>query len=451
MTVGPTTAPAPEPGAADGVPAFRPIQYMGSKARLLDPIRAAVDSVDPQRGRTVDLFSGSGVVAAELGRERPTVAVDVQEYARVLASALLRPARLGEEEVRALAERARELAELEWLQPLLAYEQEAHEAAGRGDAEPLCHIVEDGSMVALELGEGPAAGPLEQLLLEASTPAASAELTLVRHYGGVFFGYAQAALLDCLISVVRELPAADRDAGLAAVLGAASECVTSIGSHFAQPIRPRDRQRRPKPTALRAAAQRRGRDPIAIFSRLMGRYADMDPSPHEAEALRSDYRTYLENEERPVSAIYADPPYTRDHYSRFYHVLETIALGDDPSVSTVTIGSRNVLSRGLYRVDRHQSPFCIRSQAPDAFAELFAGARKLEAPLVLSYSPYSSGTAARPEPRLLTIEALVELASAHYGEVEAKSVGRFSHSRFNASRLNGEIEAEAETLLLCSP
>jgi adenine-specific DNA-methyltransferase len=449
MTVGPTTAPAPELGATDGGPAFRPIQYMGCKARLLDPIRAAVDSVDPQRGRTVDLFSGSGVVAAELGRERPTVAVDVQEYARVLASALLHPARLGEEEVRELAEEARELAELEWLQPLLAYEQEAHEAAERGDAEPLCHIVEDGSVVALELGEGPAAGPLGQLLLEAS--AASAELTLVRHYGGVFFGYAQAALLDCLISVVRELPEEDRDTGLAAVLGAASECVTSIGSHFAQPIRPRDRQQRPKPTALRAAAQRRSRDPIAIFCRLMARYAEMNPSPHEAEALQSDYRTFLESEERPVSAIYADPPYTRDHYSRFYHVLETIALGDDPSVSTVTIGNRNVLSRGLYRVDRHQSPFCIRSQAPDAFAELFAGARRLEAPLVLSYSPYSSGTAARPEPRLLRIEALVELASAHFDQVEAKSVGRFSHSRFNASRLNGEIEAEAETLLLCSP
>ena len=28
--------------------------------------------------------------------------------------------------------------------------------------------------------------------------------------------------------------------------------------------------------------------------------------------------------------VYADPPYTRDHYSRFYHVLETLALRDDP-------------------------------------------------------------------------------------------------------------------------
>ena len=447
MTVSSAATAAPEPTA---VPAFRPIQYMGSKVRMLDSIREAVDSVDPARGRTVDLFSGSGVVAAELGRERPTVAVDVQEYARVLASALLRPARLSEEKVRSLADEAQALAERDWLQPLLDYERQANEAAEQGNPEALCEIVEDGSMVALELGEGPAEGPFEELLREGCGPAAKDGLTLTRHYGGVFFGYAQALLLDCLISVARELPAEARDTGLASILGAASECVTSVGSHFAQPIRPRDRQQRPKPSVLRAAARRRQRDPVAIFSRLMESYAGLTASPFEAEAVRGDYRAFLEDEERPVSAIYADPPYTRDHYSRFYHVLETIALGDDPEVSTVSIGSRNVLSRGLYRVERHQSPFCIRSQAPAAFAELFAGARRLGAPLVLSYSPYSSGTAARPEPRLLTIEALVELASRHFDRVETRSAGRLSHSRFNASRLNGEIEAEAETLLVCS-
>ncbi|HEY3552537.1 MAG TPA: DNA adenine methylase [Solirubrobacterales bacterium] len=451
MTLNPTAAPVslPSPGPAE--PAFRPIQYMGSKARMLDFIRRTVDGVDPSRGRTVDLFSGSGVVAAELGRRRPVVAVDVQEYARVLASALLSPTHLGGGEIEALAASTRERAEVEWLEPLLEYEREAGEAADAGEPEQLCEIVENGSMAALELGEGPAEGALEELLSASSGRAKEERLTLTRHYGGVFFGYAQALLLDCLVAVVREGPASARDTGLAAILGAASECVTSVGSHFAQPLRPRDRQQRPKQTALRAAAQRRRRDPISVFTGLLQRYAKLTASPFEGEAVQSDYRAFLANEEGPVAAIYADPPYTRDHYSRFYHVLETIARGDEPSVSTVTLGSRTLLSRGLYRVERHQSPFCIRSQAPAAFTELFAGARELEAPLVLSYSPYSSGTAARPEPRLLTIEALIELASPHFGEVGVESAGRFSHSRFNSSHLNGEIETEAETLLICLP
>src|SRR5580765_794013 len=73
--------------------AFRPIHYMGSKARLVDLIGATVDLVDPNGGSVLDLFSGSGVVAASISRERAVTAVDVQEYSRVLALALMLPAR----------------------------------------------------------------------------------------------------------------------------------------------------------------------------------------------------------------------------------------------------------------------------------------------------------------------------------------------------------------------
>ena len=38
--------------------------------------------------------------------------------------------------------------------------------------------------------------------------------------------------------------------------------------------------------------------------------------------------------------VYADPPYTRDHYSRFYHVLETISLFDSPIVSKTKMQAR---------------------------------------------------------------------------------------------------------------
>ena len=55
-------------------------------------------------------------------------------------------------------------------------------------------------------------------------------------------------------------------------------------------------------------------------------------------------------------------------------------------------------SRGLYRTDRHQSPFCIKSTAPGAFAELFAGARGL--PMLLSYSPFVKDG----HPRMMTID-----------------------------------------------
>src|SRR4051812_30434396 len=88
------TLPAPsENSAAQRTDTFRPIHYMGSKARLVELIGATIDLVDPGNGPILDLFSGSGVVATPLSRERAVTAVDVQEYARILALPQMRPAR----------------------------------------------------------------------------------------------------------------------------------------------------------------------------------------------------------------------------------------------------------------------------------------------------------------------------------------------------------------------
>ena len=34
--------------------------------------------------------------------------------------------------------------------------------------------------------------------------------------------------------------------------------------------------------------------------------------------------------------VYLDPPYTKRQYAAYYHVLETLAYGDEPEVSGVT-------------------------------------------------------------------------------------------------------------------
>ena len=113
------------------------------------------------------------------------------------------------------------------------------------------------------------------------------------------------------------------------------------------------------------------------------------------KAVRSDYSDYLSSSDFSEGVVYADPPYTRDHYSRFYHVLETLALRDDPKISTNTAHGNTLPSRGFYRLSRHQSPFCIRSHAPAAFSALFSKVSSKGLPLVLSYSPASEKNAHR--------------------------------------------------------
>jgi adenine-specific DNA-methyltransferase len=76
------------------------------------------------------------------------------------------------------------------------------------------------------------------------------------------------------------------------------------------------------------------------------------------------------------TTVYADPPYAPVHYSRFYHALETLVKYDYP----------NVDHKGRYRDDRHQSPFSQKTNAINAFVDLFEGIIKKKAQLVLSYS-----------------------------------------------------------------
>ena len=395
------------------------------------------------------------MVAGHLAQQRDVVAVDIQEYARAPASAQLSPARLTDDEIGTLLrdsqEREAELLATRW-EPLVEYERACIETLRRGDPEPMTRLLEQGSLATFAASQPERKAPLadiQRAVLRIGSPRT--EASLAQLYGGVYFGYLQALQLDSLLAEIRRLPARLVDTCLAAVMSAASECVTSVGNHFAQPIRPRDSAGKPKPNALLGAVSRRELDTRAVFEHRLRRFSELPLSVTKTSAVRSDFRQFLSSYDDEVSVIYADPPYTRDHYSRFYHVLETIALGDEPEVSTVRLSGRTNASRGLYRSGRHQSPFCIKSKARSAFADLFAGVRQFEVPLLLSYSPYSEGTVARPRPRLLTIPEIVDVAQTEFDRVTVESAGRIAHSKLNAAHLNGHALQEAEVFIVCEP
>jgi len=182
----------------------------------------------------------------------------------------------------------------------------------------------------------------------------------------------------------------------------------------------------------------RCQDAAGVFAGWLSRYRRI--KQHRLHrVIRGDYKNVLA-ELKDVAVIYADPPYTRDHYSRFYHVLETICLHDYPDVSTTFVAGPQ--SRGLYRAERHQSPFCIKSQAPGAFGNLFAGANGT--PMLISYSPFVKDG----HPRLMTVEAIASLAKQYYREVSIVSTA-ISHSKLNKTDLHREASSEAEVFIVC--
>ena len=407
---------------------WRPIHYLGSKLRLTGLICSLLDELAD--GPVCDLFAGSGTVSMALSGSRDVLAADIQEYSRVICTAILKPAPIFDQDVTDLLKRAeRSRSKLEGcLEPLLEHEQQAIE---RSDAQPelLCNLVEHGSLISVG-----ASGALAKAIkaTKSRLERAGTALTATRYFGGRYFSFRQAVFIDSILNESKG------EVYLAALLSTASEIVNSIGKQFAQPMRPRRKDGTIKTHLIRQMCRDRCRDAGDVFSGWLFRYRSI-AQDRAHRVMRGDYREVL-TQQKDFAVIYADPPYTRDHYSRFYHVLETLCLQDCPDISTTFLTGPT--SRGLYRADRHQSPFCIKSKAPGAFAELFAGAKGV--PMLLSYSPFVKDG----HPRMMTIDAVAELARHHYSKVKIVSAS-LAHSKLNKKDLHRDASDQAEVFLFC--
>jgi adenine-specific DNA methylase len=436
--------------------AWRPIHYLGSKLRALPALDEAISSVAPRGEPICDLFAGSGTVSAWLAESRPVTAVDIQEYSRVICDALLDPAHVSVTAVREELSRQLEKAERCGItfaaQPLIEFEAQALAQAHDGKPRDLACLIEAGSVMTFQ-------GTWASHDLTAAFDACRSRLSalcsppagsmVLRHFGGVYFSYQQAAELDVILDYAHAAPSGYRSTLIAAALSTASDLVNTVGKHFAQPLRPRNKDGTVKQSLYAQASRDRHKSVLDTYGRMLATYVELGKPRYENRSVRSDYVKFLDSPYFDSAVVYADPPYTRDHYSRFYHVLETLALRDDPKISTNTSHGKTALSRGIYRVDRHQSPFCIRSEAPLAFDQLFGRVASKRVPLVISYSPYASEKNAHP--RVMTMESINKLARGHFRHVDVTSVGSFFHSRLNRSDLNKEISYEAEYLLICRP
>ena len=80
--------------------------------------------------------------------------------------------------------------------------------------------------------------------------------------------------------------------------------------------------------------------------------------------------------------MYADPPYCFVHYSRFYHILETLVRYDYPKIRY----------KGRYRDDRYQSEYCVKTQVSEAFIQMFEGIKSTNSDMILSYTNSSTNT-----------------------------------------------------------
>lgn len=438
---------------------FRPIYYLGCKKSFSTAIIRAINEVDPTNGNLCDLFAGTGAIAAAMGQTRTVTTIDIQEYSRVLCSAVLSPAAFSSRETREILnshnfkEHEKELFSA--LEPALLYEQKCISDALAGAPEGLAELLEAPPLTVRASGDkgfpdSHLSSVMDRTLANmwSSGLQDSPDTTVSRYFGGVYFSFTQAVQLDCLLAAASSMPEENRKNTLtAAVLSTASTLVNTVGKQFAQPLRPRNKFGAVKSNLANVVQKDRLISATESFSLWLERYSGLTPAIGNPMTLRKDFLEALTDKNQTYSVIYADPPYTRDHYSRFYHVLETMCLRDNPAVSEVTIGGKTMASRGIYREGRHQSPFCIRSAAPEAFESLFKHTSQRDVPLVLSYSPHETGDGTHP--RVVSTKQIEDLANEYFDRVEIVAIDGSSHNLLNSNELKLKAREHAELIFKC--
>jgi adenine-specific DNA-methyltransferase len=364
------------------------MKYMGNKRVMLQNGLGAVLAAEaPKAKRFIDLFAGSASVAIHVASrfDVPVLAVDLQSYSAVLGNSVLH--RQEELEV-----------EDEW--------KRWHKSALRLIARTKSLPVEKHTIKAVKAAR---AWCKDQV----------GELT--RAYGGHYFSPYQATALDALFVTMPKV-AHVQTAAHAALIHAASKCAASPG-HTAQPFQPTK-------TAKRFIFEAWDRDLMSIVESSLRSIAKLH-SKAIGDSQTTEAVSFAAKQVQEGDLCFIDPPYSGVHYSRFYHVLESVARGGCGEVSGI----------GRYPATdlRPKSEFSKRSTALASMTELLDHIANAGASAIITFPLHecsngmSGDDVKQAAMKLFTVEEKV--VRSKFSSLGGNSLPDHRSARLNAKEL----------------
>lgn len=376
------------------------MKYMGSKRYMLqNGLGHMLLEESHSAKRVFDLFCGTGSVAAFCAEriDVPVTATDLQDYAVVLTRSIIgRTCAVSTQSLRS-----------EWI-----------------DKVDRCRKDDPNWKAAGKVAN--VTGSIVKLVNDARKLCSKSEGTgpICNAYGGYYFSPQQAITLDHMLQLCPQAEP-ERSVCLACTIAAASKCAASPG-HTAQPFRPTD-------TAGKFILEAWGKDPLQAASSVLAdtgrRHAKRAGSAYTADAL--DVAANLTCDD----LAFVDPPYSGVQYSRFYHVLETIAKGRCSAVA----------GAGRYPPieERPQSSFCNKSQSLAALQDLIEKLARSGCRVIFTFPAGQCSNG-------LSGDDVKRVATTRFSIREDRIVGRFSTLGGNNGN-RAARHASCELLLLMSP
>ncbi len=272
------------------------------------------------RKRFVDLFCGSGSVSHYMAEHSslPVVAVDLQKYSTMLSNAIINRTDTVEPSIFD-----------QWL--------------SRINSKRIKRKFRN-----MEYKENHC---FKEYAEQARMSCAQSRGYITKAYGGHYFSPQQALTLDVALETAPQRQP-DYTMGIAALIVAASKCAAAPG-HTAQPLNPYKK-------ASKFVRRAWENDILIILKNTLINFSQRK-AQKRGGALVSNANDFAK-EVRRGDLVFIDPPYSEVQYSRFYHVLETIAQGRCSKVSGV----------GRYppQLERPRSEYSLRSQSSKALESI---------------------------------------------------------------------------------
>lgn len=351
------------------------MKYMGSKrSMLLNGLGDAISQTLPGHQRFVDLFAGSAAVSWHVAHkfDIPVLAADLQQYSVVLAQSVLSRTSIL---------------------PLNVFQRWKDRAEARVKNS-------DFFVAANSIQSRIGSANLAALSADAKQLSAQATSAITAAYAGYYYSPLQALWLDALRA---SLPAKQEESAvcLAALIWAASRCAAAPG-HTAQPFKP-------NASAGKFLCEAWKRDVVTISAAAFDAIASLY-SKRNGEFLKADANNLAPNL-RETDLVFLDPPYSGVQYSRFYHVLETLASNSEIQVD----------GEGRYPPPhlRPQSDYSKQSASLSAFRDLLASLSRSGASAIVTFP---AGKASNG----LSGDVVREVAESYFKIKTAKVSGKFS-------------------------
>jgi adenine-specific DNA-methyltransferase len=348
------------------------LPYMGTKRSRVSVVASLANDLG-KFDRLIDLFAGSGSVALHFAaRGHPVAANDTSHFIVGLQRAQLLP--LLESAEFPLTKLRCNLAALLHTRVQSTRGRVASEAkAVQSGPSGLCHYMQS----------CPSVSTSDSIRLKYMDKPFPYDMVL-DYFGSTYFSALQAIAFDALREAIDATFPAEvhvestdtgaelctfRDIALAAYVLTVSRTANTTG-HGAQYLKPSE-------TAYTRVCHRWSQPVIPLFALQLDALLRLRMSAAKSgnSVTCLDARDLLRRQCLSGNLVYADPPYTKDQYSRMYHLHETMFLYDAPSVS----------GAGIARVGRVRSDFSLKSRALDAVREIIALALSRGAAVMLNY------------------------------------------------------------------